>query len=179
MEVLRFYVFMFLTKFKVVGKKSKTCLVSLTKKQGEVQPTRVWQPNIFQFLAFLRDFTLLFTVPKIRPKGYDSEACVNLNTLKIICSIFIMSSVMPHHQHHICMNDCDDDNDGWKWLSFGEDVWLWRVVPLLPVIIHRPLIITITTLGVLGGNVTVHIVTHSFIIFCIPLHGCQPQFQRP
>ena len=67
---------------------------------------------------------------------------------------------MPHHQHHICMNDCDDDNDGWKWLSFGEDVWLWRVVPLLPVIIHRPLIITITTLGVLGGNVTVHIVTH-------------------
>ena len=33
-------------------------------------------------------------------------------------------------------------------------------MPLLPVIIHRPLIITIATLGVLGGNVTVHIVTH-------------------
>ena len=49
---------------------------------------------------------------RVGPKGYDSEACVNLNTLKIICSIFIMSSVMPHHQHHICMNDCDDDNDG-------------------------------------------------------------------
>ena len=65
----------------------------------------------------------------------------------------------------LCNQWCLITSTTFAWMivtmtMMGEDVWLWRVVPLLPVIIHRPLIITIATLGVLGGNVTVHIVTH-------------------